>query len=178
MAELSVRLLLKSKIREIKNFPTVGISFKDIMPLLEDRKTFIAAVECLARPFTKSNIDKVVGIDARGFLLAPAVAYLLGAGMVAARKKYKLPYKKIFENHKLEYGESSLEMHIDSIMPGERVLIVDDVLATGGTAEAAIKLVKRLGGNVVGLGFLIELPLGGREKLKHYRTKINSLLRY
>lgn len=169
---------LKRKIREIKDFPTPGISFKDIMPLLEDQKAFKAAVKGLATPFKKMKINKVVGIDARGFLFASAVAYVLGAGMVAARKKGKLPYDKISQTHELEYGESLLEMHVDSVSSGERVLIIDDVLATGGTAEAAVKLVKRLGGNVVGLGFLIELPLGGRDKLKKYRTKINSLIYY
>ena len=172
------RDLLKSKIRDVDDFPTTGIKFKDIMPLLEDPNAFKNTIESLALPFKTKRIDKVVGIDARGFLFAPAVAYVLKAGMVAARKKGKLPFKKIIQKHKLEYGESLLEMHIDSIKKGERVLIIDDVLATGGTVEAAIKLVKKLGGKVVGLGFLLEIPLGGREKLKKYRAVINSLIRY
>lgn len=148
------------------------------MPLLEDSVTFRKAVNELAGHFKKENIDKVVGVDARGFLLAPAVAYVLGAGLVAARKPGKLPSKKISQKHRLEYGKSTLEMHIDSIEKGERVLIIDDVLSTGGTVEAVIKLVKKLGGQVIGLGFLLEIPLGGREKLKKYRAPIHSLIVY
>ena len=170
--------LLRSKIREVDDFPTAGIKFKDIMPLLEDPRAFRNTIESLVLPFRTRKISKVVGIDARGFLLAPAVAYLLGAGLVAARKKGKLPSKKIIQKHKLEYGESLLEMHVDSIKKGERVLIIDDVLATGGTVEAAIKLVQKLGGKIAGLGFLIEIPLGGRKKLKKYKAKINSLIIY
>ncbi len=162
---------LKTKIREVQNFPTPGIHFKDITPILEDRETFREIVENLALAFSDEKIDKVVGIDARGFLLASAVAYLLKAGMVIVRKKGKLPWQKILREHDLEYGKGSLEMHIDSIKKGERVLIIDDVLATGGTAEAAVKLAEELGGEIVGLGFLLEIPLGGREKLQKYQIK-------
>ena len=162
---------LKAKIREIKNFPTPGISFKDITPLLEDKDAFRESLEGLANFFKDTKPEKVVGIDARGFLLASGVAYLLHAGMVIVRKKGKLPYEKLVREHSLEYGNGSLEMHIDSIKKGERVLIIDDVLATGGTAEAAIKLAEALGGHIVGYEFLLELPLGGREKLKHYKLK-------
>lgn len=168
---------LKKKIREVLNFPTPGIEFKDITPLLEDKLAFKEAIEGLAEPFKKSHIDKVVGIDARGFLFSSAVAYILGAGTVAVRKKGKLPYKKIIEFHDLEYGTSLLEMHTDSIKKGERVLIVDDVLATGGTAEAAYKLVKKRGGKVVGLAFLLEISsLDGKNKFKD--AKVHSLLSY
>ena len=167
---------LKAKIRDISNFPTPGINFKDITPLLEDKKAFREAIDGIAGFYKNKKIDKVVGIDARGFLLASAAAYLLGAGMVIVRKNGKLPWEKILREHDLEYGKSTLEMHIDSIRKDERVLIVDDVLATGGTAEAAIKLAEDLGGKIVGAAFLLELPLGGREKLKKY--EIRALINY
>lgn len=176
MSELEV--VLKRKIREVPDFPTPGILFKDIMPLLEDGQTFRAAIDGLAIPFRDSGIDKVVGIDARGFLFSSAVAFAIGAGLVSARKQGKLPFTKITQTHSLEYGQSLLEMHIDSIKPNERVLIVDDVLATGGTAEAVIKLVQRLGGAVAGAGFLIELSLGGRANLERYGVQVHSLVRY
>ena len=146
-----------------------GVNFKDITPLLEDKNAFQEAIDGLVGFFRDEKVDKVVGIDARGFLLASAVAYLLGAGMVIVRKKGKLPYEKILREHDLEYGRGSLEMHTDSIKKGERILIVDDVLATGGTVE-------ELGGKIIGLGFLLEIPLGGREKLKNYNIK--SLIKY
>lgn len=167
---------LKSKIREVQNFPTPGIHFKDITPLLEDRASFTEAIDGLAGFYRDKKIDKVVGIDARGFLLASAVAYVLNSGVVIVRKKGKLPWEKILREHDLEYGKGSLEMHVDAIKKGERVLIIDDVLATGGTAEAAIKLTEELGGNIIGAGFLLELPLGGREKLSNYA--IESLISY
>ncbi|KKT30011.1 MAG: Adenine phosphoribosyltransferase [Candidatus Azambacteria bacterium GW2011_GWC2_45_7b] len=153
-----------------------GVNFKDITPLLEDKNAFQEAIDGLVGFFRDEKVDKVVGIDARGFLLASAVAYLLGAGMVIVRKKGKLPYEKILREHDLEYGRGSLEMHTDSIKKGERILIVDDVLATGGTVEAAVKLTEELGGKIIGLGFLLEIPLGGREKLKNYNIK--SLIKY
>lgn len=167
---------LKAKIREIENFPTPGIQFKDITPLLEDKDAFREAIDGLAGFFKKEKIDKVVGIDARGFLLASAVAYVRHAGMVIVRKKGKLPWNKILREHDLEYGSGSLEIHTDAIKKGEHILIVDDVLATGGTAEAAIKLAEHLGGHIVGAAFLLELPLGGRKKLSSY--KIESLIHY
>lgn len=167
---------LKIKIREIMDFPTPGISFKDIAPLIEDKKMFREAINGIANFFKNAKIDKVVGIESRGFLIASGVAYILHTGMVMVRKKDKLPFKKILREHSLEYGSGSLEIHIDSIIPGEKILIIDDVLATGGTAEAAIKLTEDLGGEVAGAGFLLELPLGGREKLKQYDVK--SLIRY
>lgn len=167
---------LKEKIREIQNFPTPGIQFKDITPLLEDKAAFREAIEGIASLFKNEKVDKVVGIDARGFLLASAVAYLLEAGMVIVRKKGKLPWEKILREHSLEYGTGSLEMHTDSIKKGERILVVDDVLATGGTAEAAIMLSEDLGGEIVGAAFLLELPLGGKEKLSQYR--LESIISY
>ena len=167
---------LKAKIREIENFPIPGVKFKDITPLLEDPLAFREAIDGLVKIFKNSGADKVVGIDARGFLLASAVAYFLGSGVVIVRTKGKLPYEKILVDHNLEYGAGTLEMHVDSIKPGEKILIIDDVLATGGTAEAALRLTEKLGGKVVGLGFLLELPLGGRDRLKNYEIK--SLIKY
>ena len=168
---------LRSKIREILDFPTPGINFKDITPLLEDKKAFRASIDKLADCFKHSRVAKVVGIDARGFLVAAPIAYVLAAGMVIVRKKGKLPYETILREHELEYGKSSLEIHTDAIQPGERILVIDDVLATGGTAEAAVKLVEELKGVIVGIGVLIELAsLGGREKLKQYT--VHSVLRY
>lgn len=140
--------------------------FYDITPLLEDPAAFKLAVDGLADAFGNEKIDKVVGIDARGFLVAAPVAYALGAGLAVVRKKGKLPYEIIREYHELEYGHSVLEMHVDAIKPGEKVVLIDDVLATGGTAEAAARLIKKLDGNLVGMGFLIELvAFPGRQKL-------------
>ncbi|MDP3726454.1 MAG: adenine phosphoribosyltransferase [bacterium] len=167
---------LKEKIRIIHDFPTQGINFKDITPLLEDKKAFREAIDGLAHFFKSTKPDKIVGIESRGFLLASAVAYVLHTGIVMVRKRGKLPSKKILREHNLEYGTGSLEIHTDSILKGERVLIIDDVLATGGTAEAAIKLTEELGGNVVGVGFLLEVPLGGRERLGNYN--VQSLVQY
>jgi len=167
---------LKKMVREIDNFPTPGVSFKDITPILSDAKSFKEAIGGLAGFFKTSKIDKVGGIDARGFLFSAPVAYLLKAGNIIFRKKGKLPHKTISREHDLEYGRGLIEVHVDAVDPGENILIIDDVLATGGTAEAAVRLVEDLGGVVVGLGFLIELPLGGREKLKEY--KIKSLISY
>ena len=165
----------RRKIRDVKHFPIKGITFKDITPLLEDAEIFRSLIEGLAGHFKDKRVDKVVGIDARGFLLASAVAYLLRAGMVIVRKKGKLPYKTIMREHELEYGQGSLEIHVDAIKKGERILIIDDVLATGGTAGAAVKLVKALGGKIVGIGFLLELSkFRGRKKLGRY--SIESLI--
>jgi len=168
---------LKTKIRDIPDFPTPGIRFKDITPLLEDKRAFRETIDGLTSFFHAKSVDKVVGIDARGFLLASAVAYLLGAGVVIVRKRGKLPWQKIIQEHDLEYGQGALEIHNDSVLRGERVVIIDDVLATGGTAGAAVRLVEALEGTIVGIGFLLEiLPLGGREKLKPY--PIHSLIQY
>lgn len=159
---------LKNKIREIKDFPTPGINFKDITPLLEDAASFKESIDKLTIFLKNKEIDKIVGVDARGFLLAAPVAYALKVGMVIVRKKGKLPYETIIREHDLEYGSSVLEIHTDSIKAGERIAIIDDVLATGGTIGAAIHLVEQLKGIVVGLGFLADINLGGREKLKDY----------
>lgn len=168
---------LKAKIRNIPDFPQKGIIFRDIALLLEDRRAFAEAIERLAGAFKNQKIDKVVGVDARGFILAGVLAHQLGAGMVMVRKKGKLPYKTESEEFDLEYGKATLEVHKDSIKPGEGVLLVDDVLATGGTMAATARLVEKLGGKIAGITFLIILDyLPGREKLKNY--PLFSLINY
>lgn len=169
--------LIKLKIREIADWPKPGINFKDITPLLEDKKLFSKTIDELAKPYLKHKIDKVVGIDARGFLLASALAYKLKTGLAIIRKRGKLPSKTVSRQYALEYGSNAIEMHQDSILPGEKILLIDDVLATGGTIKAAIELVKELKGKIVGVDFLIELPyLNGKKALKGYKTR--SLLKY
>ena len=169
--------LIRSKIRDIPNWPEKGIVFRDITPLLEDRKAFKMAIDCMAQPYLGKKIDKIVGIDARGFLLAAPMAYRLKTGMAIIRKKGKLPSETISQEYSLEYGTNTIEMHSDSIIPGEKVLLVDDVLATGGTMKAAVDLVKKLGGDIVSVDFLIELDyLDGRKKLKN--NKIRSFINY
>jgi len=174
---MEIKELIKSKIREVPDWPKKGVNFKDITPLLQSKKLFCEMIGLLASPYLKEKIDKVVGIDARGFILAAAVAYRLKAGLAIVRKKGKLPSKTISKEYSLEYASNVLEMHEDSILPGERVIIIDDVLATGGTMEATVDLVKKLKGKIVGIEFLIELTyLKGRKNLKG--QKIKSLLKY
>jgi adenine phosphoribosyltransferase len=168
---------LASFIRDVPDFPSPGIVFKDITPLLADPEAFATVVDRLAEPFVGRAITKVVGIEARGFVIAAPVAHRLGAGFVPARKPGKLPWGTESESYSLEYGTDSLEIHVDAVSPGEQVLIVDDVIATGGTAAATVRLVESLGGVVAGLGFVIELGfLGGAAHLgDHERV---SLLTY
>lgn len=169
---MAIEKLIKSKIREIPDWPKKGVNFKDITPLLQDGRVFEQVINELAKPYLKKKIDKIVGIDARGFILAAALAYKLKAGLVVVRKKGKLPFKTISQKYALEYGSNTLEMHKDTILTGEKVLLVDDVLATGGTMKAAIELVKKLKGKIAGIDFLIELTfLKGRQKLKGYKTR-------
>ena len=168
---------LKEHIRDIPDFPTPGVVFKDITPLLADVAAFRATIDGVARSFDGVAVDKVLGVEARGFIVAAPVAYRFGAGFVPVRKAGKLPFEIEREEYELEYGSDLLEIHRDAVAPGERALIVDDVLATGGTASAAVRLVERLGGVVAGLAFVIELGfLGGRGKLPGY--EVVSLLRY
>jgi adenine phosphoribosyltransferase len=175
--DLSVdRRVLAERVRDVPDFPKPGVVFKDVTPLLGDHVAFSTAVDWLVTHFGRGTVDKVVGIEARGFILAAPVAYHFGAGFVPARKAGKLPGTTRAVTYDLEYGEETLELHEDAIAPGERVLIVDDVLATGGTAAATTDLVEDLGGEVVGLGFLIELSfLGGASRLRHDHV---SLLTY
>ena len=157
---------LKDHIRDIADFPRAGVVFKDITPLLADVDAFRFAVDAIADHFAGQTVDKVLGVEARGFIIAAPVAYRFGAGFVPVRKAGKLPWQVEKEEYVLEYGTDLLEIHQDAVDPGERVLVVDDVLATGGTAAASVRLVERLGGEIVGLGFVIELAfLGGRNKL-------------
>ena len=164
-------------IRDIPDFPKKGIVFKDITTLLIDPEAFKGVIDEIAEPYKSRNIEKVIGIESRGFIFGGMLSYILGAGFVPARKAGKLPYKTISESYSLEYGEAVIEMHEDSIGRGDKVLIVDDLLATGGTAEAVVKLVDKLGGNIIGIEFLIELDfLKGREKLRNFA--VNSLIHY
>lgn len=157
---------LRRYIRDVPDFPKKGIVFKDITPLLMDREALKRAMTALAGRFERLGIAKVVGIESRGYIFAPAIALSLDAGFVPVRKPGKLPWKRVTEEYELEYGMDSLEIHEDAIRPGERVLIVDDLLATGGTASATRRLIERLKGHVVGAGFLVELTfLEGRVRL-------------
>ena len=168
---------LKTKIRHVPDFPKPGILFYDITTLLNDREGFRDTIEALASPYRGKAVDQVVGIESRGFILGAAVANVLGAGFVPIRKPGKLPSKTYREDYALEYGTDGLEIHADAVHPGQRVLLVDDVLATGGTARAAAGLVRRGGGELVGLSFLIELNfLHGRDKLTG--EEVYSVLRY
>jgi adenine phosphoribosyltransferase len=168
---------LKSQIRNVPDFPKAGILFYDITTLLRDRQGFKATVDMLSMPFHDLGIDSVVGIESRGFILGGAVAERIGAGFIPVRKPGKLPSKSVRETYNLEYGTDALEIHEDAIEKGQRVLIVDDVLATGGTARATTQLVKKLGGELHGLAFLIELLfLDGRSKLAE--EKVFSVLQY
>jgi adenine phosphoribosyltransferase len=168
---------LKSKIRHVPDFPKAGILFYDITTLLQERAGFRAAIDSVALPFLNQSIDVVVGIESRGFIFGAAVADRIDAGFIPVRKPGKLPSKTVRANYNLEYGSDSLEMHADAVRNGQRVLIVDDLLATGGTARATLDLVKGLGGTVHALAFLIELvALDGRAKLAG--ETVHTVLRY
>jgi adenine phosphoribosyltransferase len=168
---------LKQLIREVPDFPKPGILFYDITTLLKDKVGFATLVDRLSEHYLEQNIDLVLGMEARGFIFAPALAYRLNAGFVPVRKVGKLPAATVKFDYALEYGTNSLEMHKDAIQKGQRVLIVDDLLATGGTAEATAKLASMLGAEIAGLGFVVELDfLRGREKLRGYN--VMSLLHY
>ncbi len=168
---------LKSVIRDIPDFPKKGILFKDITPLLQSPQAFTAAIDKLADYYKNSHVDLVFGAEARGFIIGGALAYRLEAGFIPARKPGKLPYLTEAATYDLEYGQDSLEVHRDAICPSQHVLIVDDVLATGGTAKAKAELVEKLGGEIVGLAFLVELSfLKGRQKLSPY--PVFSLVKY
>lgn len=160
---------LKSLIRDIPGFPKAGIIFKDITPLLRDKDRFRKAVDLIADKFKGKKIDFILSVESRGFIFGAAVAYKLGVGLVPVRKKGRLPFKTHSVTYDLEYGKDTLEIHRDAFRKGDRVLIVDDLLATGGTSKAVAGLVKKMGGKVIGLAFLIELTaLKGREKLRGY----------
>ncbi|MDR1775898.1 MAG: adenine phosphoribosyltransferase [Actinomycetes bacterium] len=164
-------------IRVIEGWPSPEISFKDITPLLADAQAFKQAIDDMCLPFRGMGVTKVFGAEARGFFFGTAMAYTLGAGFVPARKKGKLPYKTIGEEYVLEYGTAVIEVHEDDVDSGDKILIVDDVLATGGTAAAKANLVERLGAELLGFSFFIELDfLHGRDKIKHLGVPINSII--
>ncbi len=168
---------LKKLIREVPDFPKKGILFYDITTLLKDKLGFATLIDALSEYYLNRNIDLVLGIEARGFIFGPALAYRLNAGFVPVRKPKKLPAETAKVTYDLEYGSDTLEVHKDAIRPGQRVLIVDDLLATGGTACATVQLVKSLGGEIAGLGFVVELDfLKGRDKLSQY--DVFALLHY
>ncbi len=167
MAEPTETAWLRSLVRDVPDFPQPGVLFRDITPLLADARGFAVVVERLAEAFEDRGVDKVVGIEARGFVIAAPVALRLGAGFVPVRKVGKLPWTVEAQEYELEYGTDRLEIHRDAVHAGERVLVVDDVCATGGTANAAVRLVEHLGGAVLGLGFVIDLAfLGGLASLE------------
>lgn len=170
---------LKDYIRSIPDFPHEGIMFRDVTTLFNDPTGMRLAVDRLLHPYISQPIDRVAGLEARGFILGGAVAHQLSVGFIPVRKKGKLPAATIEQAYQLEYGEAVMEIHDDAVKPGEKILIVDDLLATGGTAEAAIKLVERLGGEIVACAFVIDLPdLGGRAKLEAMGIEVHTLVSY
>ncbi len=170
---------IKSRIRTVPHYPKPGIMFRDITTLLKDPVGLRTAVEELARRYENEHIDKVAGIESRGFILGAPLAYALGKGFVPIRKKGKLPAETIGHDYELEYGTDRIEIHTDAISKGERVLLVDDLIATGGTAEAACKLIERIGGHVVECSFVIDLPeIGGRKRLEKHGHKVFALCEF
>lgn len=166
-------------IRTIPDFPHAGIMFRDVTTLFSDPRGFRIAIDQLLHPYAGQPIDKVVGLEARGFILGGAIAHQLSVGFVPIRKKGKLPGQTIEQAYTLEYGEAVMEIHDDALQPGDKVLLVDDLLATGGTAEAGIKLIERLGAEVIGCAFIIDLPdLGGRKKLENLGMNVHALCAY
>lgn len=160
---------LKKAIRDVPDFPKPGILFKDITPVVSDPHLFAMAVKLLTERHARGSIDKVAAVESRGFIFGTAVAQALGVGLVPIRKKGKLPYRTVEASYDLEYGSATLQMHVDSVVKGERILLIDDLLATGGTAEASARMIEQLGGKIVEIEFLIELAfLNGRKKLSAY----------
>ena len=166
-------------IRTIPDFPHEGIMFRDVTTLFSDPRGFRIAIDQLLHPYAGQPIDKVVGLEARGFILGGAIAHQLSLGFVPIRKKGKLPGKTIEQDYTLEYGTATMEVHDDALQPGEKVLLVDDLLATGGTAEAGIKLIERMGAEVIGCAFIIDLPdIGGRKKLEALGMDVHALCQF
>ena len=170
---------IKDYIRTIADFPHEGIMFRDVTTLLSDPRGLRICVDQLLHPFADQEIDKVVALEARGFIIGGAIAHQLSVGFVPVRKQGKLPGATLSQDYELEYGEGVMEIHDDAIDPGEKVLLVDDLLATGGTAEAGIRLIERVGGDIVGCSFIIDLPdLGGRRRLKALGMEIHTLCEF
>ncbi len=170
---------LRTVIRSIPDYPKPGVMFRDVTTLLADARGFRRAIDELVQPLAGAKIDKVAGIEARGFILGGAIAHQLSVGFVPIRKKGKLPYTTIAERYELEYGVDEVEIHIDAVAPGERVLLVDDLIATGGTASAAIRLLERAGAKVVLCSFVVDLPdLGGADKLRAMGMNVAALVAF
>ena len=170
---------LKAAIRSIPDYPKPGIIFRDISTLLGDARAFRRAVDELVHPYAGGRVDKVAGIEARGFILGGAVAHQVSAGFVPIRKKGKLPHETVRIAYSLEYGTDEMEIHVDAIAPGERVVLVDDPIATGGTAVAAVNLLRQIGANVVAACFVIDLPdLGGAQKLRELDVNVRTLMSF
>jgi adenine phosphoribosyltransferase len=170
---------LRAAIRSIPDYPKPGIVFRDITTLLGNARAFRRAVDALVQPWAGSKIDKVAGIEARGFILGGAVAHQVSAGFIPIRKKGKLPYKRVSIGYSLEYGLDEMEMHEDAVAKGERVVLIDDLVATGGTAEAAVKLLRQMGADVLAACFVIDLPaLGGAERLRKLDVPVRTLVSF
>lgn len=168
---------LKQYVRDVPDWPKKGIIFKDLTPLFKDPAAFKFALDALRNRYSETKVDKVCGVEARGFILAPTLAYMLGAGFIPVRKPKKLPWETEQVTYELEYGTDTLEMHRDAVKPGDNILLIDDLLATGGTASAVVRLIERQGGKLAGIGFLVELGfLHGRSKLDGH--DVFALIRY
>lgn len=179
MTDQTIQDELISSIRTITDYPKEGILFRDITTLLGNARAFRRAVDALVQPWAGSKVDQIAGIEARGFILGGAVAHQLSAGFVPIRKKGKLPHETVRIAYSLEYGLDEMEMHKDAIQPGDRVILVDDLIATGGTAEAACKLLKSMGANIVAACFIVDLPdLGGRKKLEELSVPVRTLVEF
>jgi adenine phosphoribosyltransferase len=179
MTTASLEKDLRAAIRTIRDYPKPGIMFRDITTLLGDARAFRRAVDELVQPWAGMKIDKVAGIEARGFILGGAVAHQVSAGFIPIRKKGKLPHKRVSIAYSLEYGLDEMEVHEDAVSKGERVILVDDLIATGGTAEGAIKLLRQLGANVLAACFVIDLPeLGGADKLRKMDVPVRTLISF
>jgi adenine phosphoribosyltransferase len=179
MASMPLEHDLKESVRSIPDYPKPGIMFRDITTLLGDARAFRRAVDELVQPWAGSKIDKIAGIEARGFILGGAMAHQVSAGFVPIRKRGKLPHTTVRIAYSLEYGVDEMEMHVDAIHPGERVILVDDLIATGGTAEGAVKLLRQIGANVVAACFVVDLPeLGGAAKLRAMDVAVRTLMTF
>ncbi len=170
---------LKTAIRTIPDYPKPGIMFRDVTTLMADKVAFAQAIDEMAEPWRLANIDYVVGIEARGFIFGSALALALDVGFVPLRKPGKLPFETVSEAYELEYGTDTLHMHVDAIEVGQRVLLIDDLIATGGTAMAGVRLLKRAGADIIGAGFLVDLPeLGGADLLRAEKVQVEALLSF
>jgi adenine phosphoribosyltransferase len=179
MNETDIDIVLDETVRSIPDYPKPGIIFRDITTLLGNARAFRRAVDALVQPWAGMKIDKVAGIEARGFILGGAVAHQVSAGFVPIRKKGKLPHKRVSMTYMLEYGEDEIEMHADALVAGERVVLVDDLIATGGTAEAAVKLLRQLNAEVMAACFVIDLPeLGGAERIRKLGVPVRTLISF